>query len=150
EVDVNRSAIVLGDPDRLQQVVWNLLSNAIKFTPAGGLVRTGVLQTGDDVELVVQDTGEGIDPKFLPSVFERFRQADGARPREGLGLGLAIVKELIELHGGTIAAESAGKGQGTRIFARLPALDTAATLSQTDEPGKALLATGLASTQKTY
>jgi signal transduction histidine kinase len=111
---------VLGDADRLQQVVWNLLSNAIKFTPAGGTVRAVVSQLDDSVQLVVSDTGEGIDADFLPKVFERFRQADGSHRREGLGLGLAIVKELVELHGGAIRVSSAGKGQGTEFRTTLP------------------------------
>jgi CheY-like chemotaxis protein len=111
---------VLGDADRLQQVVWNLLSNAIKFTNSGGSVSVQASQLGDEVELVVKDTGEGIAPEFLPKIFERFQQADGKRRREGLGLGLAIVKELVELHGGTIDVYSAGKGKGAEFRARLP------------------------------
>ncbi len=122
DLHVERSgrASVLGDGDRLQQVAWNLLSNAIKFTPTGGSVRAAVSERGGRVELLISDTGEGIDAAFLPNVFERFRQADGGRPREGLGLGLAICKELIELHGGTITAASAGKGRGTEFRATLP------------------------------
>jgi signal transduction histidine kinase/ActR/RegA family two-component response regulator len=115
---------VSGDPDRLQQVVWNLLTNAIKFTPAGGSVR--VTLGGDDarVEIAVSDTGAGIGPEFLPYVFDRFRQADGTttRAQGGLGLGLAIVRHLVELHGGTVRAESEGEGHGATFTVSLPRL----------------------------
>ena len=120
EVDCGGISCVLGDDDRLQQVVWNLLSNAIKFTPSGGTVRAALSQSGENVELTVTDSGEGIDPKFLPNVFERFRQAQDGRAHEGLGLGLAIVKELVELHGGTIHAHSNGKGKGAEFRVVLP------------------------------
>ena len=104
-------------PGRLQQVVWNLLSNAVKFTPKGGVVQV-VAASGDDshVAIVVSDTGIGIAPTFLPHVFERFRQADASTTRRygGLGLGLAIVRHLIELHGGTVRADSPGEGQRRR------------------------------------
>ena len=112
---------VLGDADRLQQVMWNLLSNAVRFTPRGGLVQVRLHQIGSDLEIVVSDTGAGITPEFLPHVFERFRQADSRLSREygGLGLGLAISRELVELHGGTIRAESAGSGKGATFFVRL-------------------------------
>jgi signal transduction histidine kinase len=97
---------VLGDPDRLQQVVWNLVSNAIKFTPAGGTVTVRVEEGESSVNLVVRDDGAGIEPDFLPHVFERFRQADASTTRAhgGLGLGLAIVRHLVELHGGRVSA----------------------------------------------
>jgi PAS domain S-box-containing protein len=113
---------VLGDPDRLQQVIWNLLSNAVKFTPRGGKVELALLTTAGQTRIVVADTGQGIAPEFLPHVFERFRQADGSTTRlhSGLGLGLAIVRHLIELHGGTVTAESAGLGQGARFTVHLP------------------------------
>lgn len=111
---------VLGDADRLQQVTWNLLSNAIKFTPSGGAVDTIVSQQGEQVELIVRDSGEGIAPEFLPKVFERFEQAEGKRQREGLGLGLAIAKQLVELHGGTIHVDSGGKGKGAEFRVLLP------------------------------
>jgi CheY-like chemotaxis protein/two-component sensor histidine kinase len=113
---------VFVDPDRLQQVVWNLLSNAIKFTPEGGLVSVRLAGSGSQVEIVVRDSGEGISPEFVPHVFERFRQADSSttRPHGGLGLGLAIVRHLVEAHGGTVVAESAGKGQGSSFTLRLP------------------------------
>jgi CheY-like chemotaxis protein/anti-sigma regulatory factor (Ser/Thr protein kinase) len=115
---------VLGDADRLQQIFWNLLSNAIKFTPRGGRVQVRVLRADAEMEVVVSDTGEGIDPAFLPHVFERFRQADASPQRlhGGLGLGLAIVKHLVDLHGGTVSAASDGRGQGSTFIVRLPML----------------------------
>jgi PAS domain S-box-containing protein len=114
---------VLGDASRLQQVFWNLLSNAVKFTPAGGVVRLMAAESGGDVAVTVQDSGEGIAAEFLPLVFERFRQAATfQRGRTGLGLGLAIAKELIELHGGSIAASSAGFGRGATFTVSLPQL----------------------------
>lgn len=114
--------LVSGDPDRLQQVVWNVLSNAAKFTPAGGKVEISVGQTPTHVEIQVQDTGPGIDPNFLPHVFERFRQADGSTTRThgGIGLGLAIVRHLVELHGGTIAVENREAESGAVFTIRLP------------------------------
>jgi len=113
---------VWGDGGRLQQVVWNLLSNAIKFTPEGGGVEIRVGLADGRAEIVVSDTGRGIRPDFLPSVFERFRQADSATTRThgGLGLGLAIVRQLVELHGGTVRAESPGEGQGATFTVSLP------------------------------
>jgi len=125
------ACLVNGDRDRLQQIIWNLLSNAVKFTPSGGAVSLS-LQTRERIcELEVVDTGIGIAPGFLPHVFDRFRQADGSMTREhgGLGLGLAIVKELVEMHGGSVAAESRGPGQGATFRVRFPqlaGLDTAA------------------------
>jgi PAS domain S-box-containing protein len=116
---------VSGDPDRLQQVVWNLLSNAIKFTPEGGKVDVELRRDGAHAVLKVSDNGIGIVPAFLPYVFERFRQADASttRPQGGLGLGLAIVRHLVEAHGGTVTAESAGAGLGATFTLRLPLLD---------------------------
>ena len=113
---------VLGDVSRLQQVIWNLVSNAIKFTPKGGKVQVLLERRDPNVDIRVVDSGEGIGTDFLPSVFERFRQADGstARRHGGLGLGLAIVKHLIEMHGGTVAATSAGKGLGSTFSVSLP------------------------------
>src|SRR5262249_20117416 len=106
---------ITGDPDRLQQVVWNLLSNAIKFTPEGGRVEIALKREAPHIAIVVRDNGKGIEPEFLPHIFERFRQSDMSSTRRvgGLGLGLSLVKHLIELHGGTIAAESAGAGRGS-------------------------------------
>ncbi len=113
---------VAGDPARLQQIFWNLLSNALKFTPEEGRVYVRLKKAGSHVEVSVADTGEGIPPDFLPFIFERFRQADSSAVRKhgGLGLGLAIARHLVELHGGTIRAESAGNGQGTTFFLQLP------------------------------
>ena len=111
------------DADRLQQVVWNLLSNAIKFTPECGTVELGLRREGSQVEIAVTDTGTGIEPDFLPHVFERFRQGEaGSRRRYGgMGLGLAIVRHLVELHGGTVTAESDGYGKGSTFRILLPA-----------------------------
>jgi PAS domain S-box-containing protein len=122
-VDTGVSSIA-GDPARLQQVVWNLLSNAIKFTPKGGRVQVRLERVNSHVEIAVSDTGTGISPKFLPHVFDRFRQADQSTTREfgGLGLGLAIVRHLVELHGGTVRAESHGEGQGATFTVMLPLL----------------------------
>ncbi|MCY7383280.1 MAG: PAS domain S-box protein, partial [Microcoleus sp. CAN_BIN18] len=116
---------VAGDTGRLQQVVWNLLSNAVKFTPEGGGVEVRLTQIDRQVQIQVVDTGKGILPDFLPYVFEHFRQEDGATTRKfgGLGLGLAIVRQLIELHGGTVFAESPGEGQGATFTVRLPLLN---------------------------
>jgi two-component system, chemotaxis family, CheB/CheR fusion protein len=114
--------IVLGDSDRMQQVLWNLLFNAVKFTPPGGRVRISVGRVGNQVHVTVSDTGPGISEEFLPHVFERFRQADGStnRTQHGLGLGLTLVRELVELHGGTVRAESAGQDQGATFTVMLP------------------------------
>jgi signal transduction histidine kinase len=117
------SNVVLGDTSRLQQVVWNLLSNAIKFSPEGGRVQVALeRKTSHHVEIIVSDTGQGITEEFLPYVFERFRQADSSTTRKygGLGLGLAIVRHLVELHGGTVTAESLGEGLGATFTVRLP------------------------------
>ena len=113
---------VAGDSDRLQQVIWNLLSNAIKFTPKGGRVHVRLERVHSHVEVTVSDTGQGISPDFVPYVFDRFRQADSSitRSYSGLGLGLAIVRHLIELHGGTVDAYSAGPGQGSTFTIKLP------------------------------
>jgi PAS domain S-box-containing protein len=113
---------VAGDPSRLQQVVWNLLSNAIKFTPKGGRVHIRLERINSHIEIAVSDTGAGIKSEFLPHVFERFRQADQKTTRHhgGLGLGLAIVRHLVELHGGTVQAESPGEGQGATFVVNLP------------------------------
>lgn len=115
---------VLGDANRLQQAVWNLLSNAVKFTPPGGQVTIYLTQAEDCAQIQVQDTGSGIDPDFLPHVFESFRQADSTTTRTfgGLGLGLAIARHLVELHGGRIWAESSGLGQGATFTVSLPLL----------------------------
>lgn len=113
---------MLGDPDRLQQIIWNLLTNALKFTPRGGRITIQLRRRNAHVEIVVQDTGQGIPADFLPYIFDRFRQADSTTTRHhgGLGLGLAIVQHLVELHGGSIAADSPGLGQGATFTVNLP------------------------------
>jgi PAS domain S-box-containing protein len=117
-----RAGPIAGDRDRLQQVVWNLVSNAVKFTPAGGRVDVRCERTNGEVEIGVTDTGKGIPATFLPHIFDRFRQADATSTRAhgGLGLGLSIVRHLVELHGGTVSATSAGEGKGATITVRLP------------------------------
>ncbi len=120
---IDPDAGVLGDPDRLQQIVWNLASNAIKFTPSRGRVTIDVRRAGGSVEIVVSDTGPGIDPAVLPHVFDRFRQGDSTSTRShgGLGLGLALVRHLTELHGGQVSASSPGENQGATFVVTLPA-----------------------------
>ncbi len=116
------TGMVSGDPDRLQQVVWNLLSNSVKFTPNFGRIIVELKESSGHAELRVSDTGIGIEPEFLPHIFEKFRQANTSRTRThgGLGLGLAIVRHLVESHGGTVHAESPGDEQGTTFIVRLP------------------------------
>jgi CheY-like chemotaxis protein/nitrogen-specific signal transduction histidine kinase len=123
------AATISGDPGRIHQIVSNLLVNALKFTRGGGKVEVRLERQGPEVQIVVHDTGAGIRKEFLPYVFERFRQADTteARAHGGLGLGLAIVRHLVELHNGSIYAESPGEGQGSTFTVTLPALDTADT-----------------------
>ena len=118
----SRVSAVSGDANRLQQVVWNLLSNAIKFTPKGGHVDVRLRQIASEAEIAIADSGIGIDPEFLPHVFERFTQADSSKTRAhgGLGLGLAIVRHLTEAHGGTVSAHSEGPGKGSTFKVRLP------------------------------
>lgn len=115
-------APALADPNRLQQVIWNLLTNSIKFTPKGGKIDVVLQRINSHIEIVVQDTGIGISPEFLPQVFDRFRQADASTSRRvgGMGLGLSIVKQLVELHGGTVHAASGGEGQGASFVVNLP------------------------------
>ncbi|HEY3064723.1 MAG TPA: ATP-binding protein [Methylomirabilota bacterium] len=117
-----RAGPTTGDPSRLQQVVWNLLANAVKFTPKGGRVEVHLRRVNSHVEIAVSDTGEGIAADILPFIFDRFRQADSSttRAHAGLGLGLALVKYLVELHGGTVVAHSAGPGQGATFVVKLP------------------------------
>jgi signal transduction histidine kinase len=114
--------VVLGDPDRLQQVVWNLVSNAAKFTPPGGRIDVRLTSSNGLATLAVSDTGPGIRPEFLPHVFDRFRQSDSTitRVHGGLGLGLAIVRHLVELHGGTVEAASDGENRGATFTVHLP------------------------------
>jgi PAS domain S-box-containing protein len=135
ETSIHRNTeFILGDSGRLQQIIWNLLSNAIKFTPQGGRVQVGLQRINSHVEITVNDTGIGINPDFLPYVFDRFRQADSSSTRShgGLGLGLSIVRHLVELHGGTVYVESAGEGKGAKFTLMLPLLN--AKLEQTDTP----------------
>ncbi|HLM75639.1 MAG TPA: PAS domain S-box protein [Polyangiaceae bacterium] len=129
---------VRGDPNRLQQCFWNLLSNAIKFTPKGGRIRASLKQAEDQIEVSVADSGQGIKPEFLPHVFERFRQADASTTRRhgGLGLGLSIVKHLVELHGGSVRAESLGEGQGATFSIELPVM--AADVREPESPREEL------------
>jgi len=117
-----RAGPITGDPARLQQVVWNLLMNAVKFTDRGGHVQVLLQRVNSHVEIVVSDTGRGIDPDLLPFVFDRFRQADSSSTRAhgGLGLGLALVKHLVELHGGMVVAQSGGEGKGATFIVKLP------------------------------
>ena len=131
-VQERRPLLMLGDPDRLQQAVWNLLSNAVKYSPSGGRVEVRVWNGERNVHLLVRDTGQGIDPRFLPHVFDRFRQADSTYTRlgTGLGLGLAIVRSIVELHGGIAEASSGGKGQGAAFSIALPVTSA----PQTDSP----------------
>lgn len=125
---------IAGDPDRMQQIFWNLLSNAVKFTPKGGRIQVRLQRINSHVEVVVSDTGRGVDPKLLPFIFERFRQGDSSTTREhgGLGLGLAIVRHLVELHGGVVNAYSDGVGKGAEFIVQLPTLVSA----RTSQPGE--------------
>jgi signal transduction histidine kinase len=125
--------LVLADSHRLMQIVWNLLSNAVKFTPAGGNVTVALQADGDSIRICVGDNGEGIAPEFLPYVFDRFRQADGstARRHGGLGLGLAIVHNLVQLHHGSVFAQSEGVGRGATVIVRIPAPKSGALAAAT-------------------
>ncbi|MBC7824823.1 MAG: response regulator [Candidatus Parcubacteria bacterium] len=130
---------VMGDDTRLQQVIWNLLSNAIKFTPIAGQIEIHLTQTEAHAQIQIKDTGKGIHPDFLPYVFEHFRQEDGAITRKfgGLGLGLAIVRRIVELHGGTVRAESLGDSQGATFTVQIPRavpLDEHSSLSDSSKP----------------
>jgi signal transduction histidine kinase len=131
-----QAAVVSGDPVRLQQIVSNLLVNAVKFTPRGGMVEVRLEVRGTQVDVVVNDTGAGIHRDFLPYVFDRFRQEDTTetRQQDGLGLGLAIVRHLVELHNGSISAESPGIGEGSTFTVSLPALDAAKALGLEQRP----------------
>src|SRR5262249_8984027 len=125
---------ITGDHTRLQQIVWNLLSNAVKFTPEGGRVEARLERMDPHICIIVRDTGKGIDPDFLPYVFDRFRQSDvsSARRYGGLGLGLALAKYLVELHGGTIEVASAGEGQGATFKVTLPVRAVAALIGESE------------------
>lgn len=128
-------AVVSGDGNRLQQVIWNLVSNAVKFTQNGGRVRVALHQVDSQVEISVTDNGQGINSDFLPFVFDRFRQADSTTTRQhgGLGLGLAIARHIVEIHGGTIHGTSQGEGTGATFSVRLPLLDSATKFSYNQE-----------------
>jgi signal transduction histidine kinase/ActR/RegA family two-component response regulator len=127
-------ALVEGDPDRLQQVVWNLLANAVKYTSEDGCIRIGIRRAGTQVEIEVEDDGQGIAPEFLPRVFDLFQQAETPtnRSSSGLGLGLAIVKQITELHGGSVTVRSDGAGRGSVCTVRLPAPEKAVSASAED------------------
>jgi CheY-like chemotaxis protein len=129
---------ILGDADRLQQIVWNLLTNAIKFTPKRGDVQVRLERNASHALITVNDSGQGIATELLPHVFERFRQADSSNTRSngGLGLGLSIVRQLVELHGGTVTAESSGENAGTtfRVMLPLPSLHEVPNAAEKTEP----------------
>jgi len=126
---------VSGDPDRIQQIIWNLLSNAIKFTPEGGIVAVRLERIQTHIEITISDTGQGIDPELLLHVFDRFRQADSSITRRhgGLGLGLSIVRQLVEMHGGTVTAESPGAGEGTVFKVIFPLMSVHHELSDVEK-----------------
>ncbi|HEX9161575.1 MAG TPA: PAS domain S-box protein [Thermoanaerobaculia bacterium] len=128
---------IVGDATRLQQIVWNLLTNAVKFTPKGGIITLAARRTSSHVQISVVDNGEGIDPAFLPHVFEAFRQAESpsTRVHGGLGLGLSIVRYLVEAHGGTVSAESSGRGKGATFTVILP-VSVMSGGAITDEPAQ--------------
>ena len=140
---------ILGDPARLQQVLGTVLMNAVKFTPAGGHVLVELRLQDSDPEIVISDSGEGIDPDVLPHVFERFRQGDSSstRPHSGLGIGLALVKHLVELHGGTVHARSAGKGRGATFTLTLPAAPPDGA-GDVESPARAVTAVAPAATAR--
>jgi CheY-like chemotaxis protein len=134
---------LVADPDRLQQVVWNLMSNAVKFTPPGGRVTATAEQVGGQIEVRVTDTGQGIAPEFLPFVFDRFRQADSTSTRShgGLGIGLTIVRHIVELHGGSVRADSRGEGHGSTFTVTLP-ITAASEADETPQPRPSRHGTG--------
>jgi signal transduction histidine kinase len=136
-----RAGPIEGDADRLQQVIWNLLTNAIKFTPAGGQILVKLDSSGPHVEITVRDSGIGIHPEFLPHIFDRFRQADPGTNRlhGGMGLGLSIVRQLVELHGGTVRAESEGEGKGATFVVSLPFVN----FKGAERPERPAIAAGL-------
>jgi signal transduction histidine kinase len=131
----NESLVVKGDSERLQQVINNILSNAVKFTPEGGHIGVKFARNGPHAWIQVTDDGEGIRPEFLPRIFERYKQAHNSTTNRkgGLGLGLAIVKNLVELHRGTIRAESDGEGKGSTFIVELPLVETASAASERAE-----------------
>ena len=143
ELDAGEQTI-RADAERLEQIIWNLLSNAVKFTPAGGRVSVRAFACGGEATISVTDTGRGMRPEFIPHVFERFRQEDGATTRKagGLGLGLAIVKRLVELHGGTISASSQGLGKGSVFTVRLPMRSPRPPSQRGQQPGSVITPDG--------
>jgi signal transduction histidine kinase len=140
-----------GDPGRLQQVVGNLLANAVKFTPEGGRIEVRLARSGTTAHITIIDSGSGISPEFLPFIFERFRQADttSTRKQKGLGLGLAIARQIVQLHGGTIEAASAGDGRGSTFTVKLPLLVSSSPLASAavarveEPPGRTLTLDGI-------
>jgi PAS domain S-box-containing protein len=142
ELDADTSLVgtVLGDPDRLQQVVWNLVVNAIKFTPAGGRVQLSLSRQGPSAVITVSDSGEGIAPELLPCIFDRFTQGDTSvtRPHGGLGLGLSIVRHIVELHGGKVQAHSEGPGRGAAFSVHLPVRALQQALADASAPVRQL------------
>jgi two-component system, chemotaxis family, CheB/CheR fusion protein len=122
---ISESAFIMGDLDRIQQVITNILSNAVKFTPEGGRISLSLKCSGSSAQLVIKDSGQGISAELLPNVFERFAQAgkDSARGKTGLGLGLPLAHRLVKRHGGEITAESAGEGRGTTFIIKLPLIE---------------------------
>ncbi|HUQ88788.1 MAG TPA: hybrid sensor histidine kinase/response regulator, partial [Vicinamibacterales bacterium] len=126
----------MGDPDRLQQVFWNLISNAVRFTPANGIVTVSITRSGDADTIEVRDTGSGIEPQFIPFMFEPFRQADAASTRAhgGLGIGLTIVRRLTEMHGGVVSVTSDGPGKGATLTVTLPVRRAASTVLPSHQP----------------
>jgi signal transduction histidine kinase len=120
--ELDDTVVVRGDRERLKQVVWNLFSNAVKFTPDGGRIRVRVLHDQREAIIEVADDGEGIDDELLRHIFDRFTQGAGSVRKGGLGLGLSIVRHIIELHGGSVSAHSAGKTRGASFTVRLPLL----------------------------
>ena len=131
--------MVLGDANRLQQTIWNLLSNAVKFTGEGGRIEARLGRAEGQIEIEIKDTGIGIEPQFLPYVFDRFRQADSTSTREygGLGIGLAIVRHIVEMHGGGVSASSPGRGQGATFRIRLPIISALRPEGPEAEPAPA-------------
>src|SRR6266850_152788 len=129
-VDATREDLVEADATRMQQVIGNILANAIKFTPAGKQVVLHLDRVDHKVRISVKDEGEGIDPTFLPFVFDRLRQADASAKRSGLGLGLAIARHIVELHHGAIIAQSEGPGKGATFIVTLPLAPVEAMLSE--------------------
>jgi PAS domain S-box-containing protein len=127
---LDTSLVVMGDVGRLQQIAWNLLSNAVKFTPKKGRVELRIERKDSMASIIVEDTGKGMSPEFLPRAFERFQQADSTNTRQhgGLGLGLTIVRHLVEMHGGTVSAHSPGEGRGSTFVVQLPIAAVRATV----------------------